>query len=197
MFTTIISITLSVVSACCWLPNLAIVLIYILKMIIQIFSSTFFKNKFPKIGTELMYFCQWRLLILWFIEFVLYQFNISRLFISILKRIRLCSWCPFSFSVLSFFSSICSGLRFMPMCASDLEMSTGFLGFAAALSPGSACTVPWASPLSASDAVKVLWTENSCFSWRGKLELSFPEEVKGFSNFPVMGLKLPTGSFLN
>lgn len=58
MFTTIISITLSVVSACCWLPNLAIVLIYILKMIIPIFSSTFFKNKFPKIGTELMYFCQ-------------------------------------------------------------------------------------------------------------------------------------------
>lgn len=103
MFTTIISITLSVVSACCWLPNLAIVLIYILKMIIPIFSSTFFKNKFPKIGTELLYFCQWRLFILWFIEFVLYQFNISRLFISILKRIHLCSWCPFSFSVLSFF----------------------------------------------------------------------------------------------
>lgn len=61
MFTTIISITLSVVSACCWLPILAIVLIYIyiyiLKVIIKIFSSTFLK-KFPEIGTEIMYFCQ-------------------------------------------------------------------------------------------------------------------------------------------
>lgn len=29
-------------------------------MVFQIFSSTFFKNKFPKIGTEFTYFCQWR-----------------------------------------------------------------------------------------------------------------------------------------
>lgn len=94
-------------------------------MVFQIFSSTFLKNKFPKMETEFMYFCQWRFSF-YFVVYricslsVWYLINTPRLF---KLYLLLCSQCPFWFSVLPFLFGVCSALRWMPKCASDLEMN--------------------------------------------------------------------------
>lgn len=133
-------------------------------MVFQIFSSTFFKNKFPKIETEFMYFCQWRFFLFILIVYrvcslsVWYLINTPRPFYSVftLKRTLLCSQYPFWFSVCLFLSVFVLGWDWSPSVLLPWRwLCSGWaLSFVRlSLLPLARCRVMWAPSL----LLQMLW----------------------------------------
>lgn len=62
----IIARSFSIAAACCWMPTLTIVLkyIYIFKIVSEVFSSNFFKNKFPEMKYRVYVFLSMQVFIL-------------------------------------------------------------------------------------------------------------------------------------